>query len=235
MLYRKLAVFETSQSWTFPATALPMVEYVACGGGGGGGATTITNGLSCGSGGGGGQYRRGRVNLVPGTTYPITIGGGGLGGTSAAAATAGGGSSIGTVVTARGGFPGSPGTSGVQGGTSGAGGYTQSSSGPVAPQTNGAPGSNNEGTSIPTVSSTGMCIGGQGGLASAQTAKSFLPPYGAGEAGFGTGASGTNAGGDAYAVGCGGGGAGKSTTTTVFNGGNGYRGYIEIAYWDTVP
>lgn len=79
------------------------------GGGGGGGGHT---GAACGAGGGGGGYSRGWVPVVPGTSYPITVGSGGSGGLGATNGQAGGTSSFGSAMSATGGGGGGYSTSG---------------------------------------------------------------------------------------------------------------------------
>lgn len=242
-MYRKLARFTASGTFTLPATASPAVEYIASGGGGGGGGTLGNNGTAIGSGGGGGEHLRGVVNLIPGDSYQLIVGAAGLGAVGGTVTTlpipptAGGDTSVVGLFTAHGGMPGV--TTGIQinviGGDSGAGGLPGAvdTFAAVAPQSHGggagpiasAP------TFMPAATTSGVCVGGQAGRGIDVPLPA--PPRGAGAGGFGDGDSGTNNGGHATGVGCGGGGAGKKSGSTQWDGGNGFRGQIDLIYWDT--
>lgn len=81
--------FNSSSTWTAPA-GVTAVDYIIAAGGGGGGAacnpTTNAN-YTFGTGGGsGGEVVRGTLSVIPGTTYPITVGAGGSGGTTTSTA-----------------------------------------------------------------------------------------------------------------------------------------------------
>ncbi len=84
-----------------------LVELWGAGGGGGG-----HTGSASGAGGGGGGYSRGWVPVVPGASYPITVGAGGAGGNGANNGQAGGSSSFGAAISATGGGGGGYSTSG---------------------------------------------------------------------------------------------------------------------------
>ena len=85
------------------------VHVEAWGAGGGGGGHT---GAAAGAGGGGGGYASGWVPVVPGTSYPITVGAGGAGGNGAANGQVGGTSSFASSLSATGGGGGGYSTSG---------------------------------------------------------------------------------------------------------------------------
>lgn len=244
MLYRKQATFTTSQSWTFPSTALPSVDYDVLGGGGAGG-TVYAGGTqtSASGGGGGGGRKQGIATLVPGDTYSIIVGAGGVGST-VNPGTHGGESEVVGIVSVPGGRSGEPDLVGGKSSSSGNGApaipalrayqntdmyiaYTDSGAGgaayiTVAPNSSAGWGATGIG---------GECSGGGGG---------GLGPTGAG-AGAGKGGAGAGDGGAGVAgaaatgIGCGGGGAGRSTGYTARGGGNGMRGEVRIIYWDTVP
>lgn len=212
MLYPKLAVFESSQSWTFPATALPVVDYdvIAAGASGGGKANS--------GGGGGGERRRGSATLVPGDDYSMVVGAPGLG-VAGANGQAGGDSAIVGVVTTKGGKPPSDQT----GGDAGNGTH------PARPGQNpivsdSGPG----GTSAANSGDGGI---GLGGVCSGGGAGTYSGSAGRGGPGAGDGSIADNAPSSATRPGCGGGGASDGTKP----GGNGFRGEIRIQYWDTVP
>lgn len=78
-VYPKYAVITSSQTWTLPATALPMVKYDIIGGGAGADGRNGSNVNNAIIGGGGGGRRRGTINLTPGNSYPIVIGANGMG------------------------------------------------------------------------------------------------------------------------------------------------------------
>lgn len=237
--------FTSSTTWTAPAGVTSVNYLVVAGGGGGGSAAT---GVSMGGGGGAGGLLQGKLTVVPGTTYTVTVGAGG------ASTTNGGDSTFGSI-TATGGGAGAGGISSpvlAQNGGSGGGGFgysgNQKGSG-IAGQgfdggsagnvdvAGGGGGSSGVGGSAPTgtvagsggpgtvVSITGSAVtyagGGGGGAYLGQTA-------GAGGSGGG-GAGGSNAdGSNATGYGSGGGGAGQYGNTHV--GGAGSAGIVIIAY-----
>ncbi len=228
MLYRKYIEFTSSQSWTFPATALPTIDYDVIGGGGAG-----ENKSNNGSGGGGGDRQRGSINIVPGETISIVVGAPGVGATNAAG-TNGGQSAIGNYVTADGGVGGN----GVSGSTSGSGiaglyysnisAYEEAFRTLVTNSAPGAIGSNTSGTNLRCtrggIGEDGYCSGGGAICNQSGSASSGGP-------GAGDGTTGTVAP-DATRPGCGGGGVSGASPR---RGGHGYRGEVRIWYWDTVP
>jgi len=108
-----------SNTFTVPSCA----EYIcieAWGGGGGGQGGKYTTPYRSGGGGGGGAYGQGCFDVVPGTTYTVSVGAGGLrsdpSSSTPPAGSDGGNSSVGTLITAYGGKGGT--NSGGLGGTS---------------------------------------------------------------------------------------------------------------------
>lgn len=239
MLYRKQVTFTASQSWTFPTTALSAARVISRGAGGGGGGATGQN--ARGGGGGGGERKEQDTNLVPGTAYSMLIGSPGAGGYATAWDGAqftrivpggdGGNTSIlGTDVLARGGAGG--GTPSAQngagvGGKSGAGADSSAGNGNASMTSTSSPGSSGSNTTTNAYPAlAGECSGGSG---AAPTQGSVYP-------GAGKGASSVGNGSDATEIGCGGGGAwSTSGSAGARTGGTGYRGQIDIIYWDTVP
>ena len=110
-------VFTASGTWTKPAGISPdaIVIVELWGGGGGGGSGSGSTSSSAGGGGGGGYMYRVFLASVLSATETVTVGSGGAPGV------AGGASSLGTVVTARGGALG-VGSNASTGGTGGRGG-----------------------------------------------------------------------------------------------------------------
>ncbi|MCZ7933567.1 DUF2793 domain-containing protein [Agrobacterium leguminum] len=97
-------------SYTFVAPeGVFWVHVRAWGAGGGGGGHT---GAASGAGGGGGGYSEGWVPVVPGSSYPITVGAGGGGGNGAVNGQSGGTSSFGAFLSATGGGGGGYSSSG---------------------------------------------------------------------------------------------------------------------------
>lgn len=225
MLYRKQVTFTSSQSWTFPATALPSVDYDIIGGGGAGGGSPATpTTAASGGGGGGGDRKRGIHELVPGETYAVVVGAGGVGGVGSIGG--GGGDSMFDGITALGGKGGGTGGSGAPGGA--AGGGTQPLSAVLV--IDSAPGGMAGSSAIRSAGSVGYdgkCSGGGAGSSQDGGSTSGGPGAGSGR---------TSADGDAATnAGCGGGGGGKLTGSPGFKGGDGFRGEVTITYWDTEP
>lgn len=243
MIYRKQATFTSSGTFTLPSTALPSVDYDLCGGGGAGGASTGAS-TAAASGGGGGARKKGTITLVPGDSYSVVIGSGGLGanpnGTTASGGNGGASSFAG--ITADGGKGGKAGiNSRVDGGFSGDGtaparavristvaGYSIVT--PVVCMS--APGGG-----IEFANNTFALPGGigfdskcSGGGAAAGDGSLFGGP-GAGNGYYGTTPSGCNA----TTPGSGGGGMVRPSNSSSHYGGNGFRGQLDIIYWDTVP
>ncbi len=235
MIYRKQAIFTSSGTFTLPSTALAAVKLKVTGGGASGGAQAISDNLSFANipGAGGGQIVNLDTVLTPGSSYTCTVGAGG------AAVTAledvgpkngnnGGNSSFGTIVTAVGGFAN---------GGSGNGDF------PIRLHDGGQnntysthsyrnpPGTG--GVFIRTGASSYVAISagvassttapGAGGIKGASTTTSAP---GAGDARTGSnGLAGTIPGAA--------GGAAASVAYSITSGA-GYRGQIDIIYWDTV-
>lgn len=244
MIYRKQATFTSSGTFTLPSTALPSVEYDLCGGGGAGGAYTgAAAGATGAAGGGGGARKKGTITLVPGDSYSVVIGSGGLGanpnGTTASGGDGGASSFAG--ITADGGKGGGALTTGrVSGGFSGDGTApvrivrTSSSAGysivtPVVCMS--APGGGTEYVSNPFALPGGIGYDSKcsGGGAAAVDGSLFGGP-GAGNGYYGITPSGVNA----TTPGSGGGGMVCATASSSHYGGNGFRGQLDVIYWDTV-
>lgn len=94
--------FTSSGSWTCPA-GVTKIMLMACGGGGGGEAGNTI--IDCGGGGSNMVFHC--VDVVPNTTYTVTIGAGGAGGIhNSTASQDGGDTTFGALVTWSGGFGG---------------------------------------------------------------------------------------------------------------------------------
>ncbi|MDT3721407.1 hypothetical protein [Pseudomonas oryzihabitans] len=194
--------FQNSGTWTCPA-GVTKVWISGCGGGGGGGGAAgydgnNVSGTGAGAGGGAGNsVVRTPIDVVPGTSYAITIGGGGSGGLTGAVAstggqgTAGGSTAFGNLLTLAGGASGAPGNVSYGAGGIATGiGATSGGDG----QTVNKGGNGGSGGSGPFGTGGG---GGRAGNANGQP--------GGNAAGFGTGGGG---GGGGYAGTSGTGGAG---------------------------
>lgn len=243
MIYRKQATFTSSGTFTLPSTALPSVDYDLCGGGGSGGRHCAGS-SSAGTGGGGGERLQGATTLVPGDSYSVVIGAGGAGINADGNGNDGGASSA-FGLTARGGKAGLGKFAPADGGASGAGvaapfatmansNQNYSGSPVVYSSAPGASVLNAGGTSAVAYPPAGIGYDGKcsgGGSAGNSSSKS------AGGPGAGGGFAGnTSSAGDATAPGCGGGGlAHASSVTTLRYSGSGFRGQLDIIYWDTVP
>lgn len=248
MIYRKQATFTSSGTFTLPSTALPSVDYDLCGGGGSGGRN-CTDATSAGTGGGGGERLQGVTTLTPGDSYSVVIGSGGAGVNTNGNGNDGGDSSA-FGLTARGGKAGEGKVAPANGGASGAG-----VAAPFATLANTVGARNYSGSPVVYSSAPGASV-----LGSSGTSAVAYPPAGigydgkcsggggagggggggsmsAGGPGAGSGFAGSSSSaGNATGPGCGGGGlAHSSTASTLHYSGSGFRGQLDIIYWDTVP
>lgn len=214
---QKTEIITSTQTWTVPA-GVSQLELIMCGGGGGG-----AWGASQSSGGGGGSVDYTVLNVTPGSTHTITIGGGGAGaGSLNAKGSTGGTSSFGSLFSVLGAEGGgsvnnsnNDGPIGGQGSRLGGGGGNGASTSGTNAGTgnNGAPGA--------------FGLGGGGGGSAYAVSSDFSGSPGANGGGRG-GRAGTNPGTNA-ATNSGSGGGGAGTTT---NGpGNGGSGIAIIKYW----
>lgn len=245
MIYRKQATFTSSGTFTLPSTALPSVDYDLCGGGGSGGRHSFS-GASAGTGGGGGERLQGVTTLTPGDSYSVVIGSGGAGVNTNGNGNDGGDSSA-FGLTARGGKAGEGKTAPANGGASGAGvaapfailanttGSQNYSGSPIVySSAPGAPVLIRDGThafALPPagIGYDGKCSGGGGAGGNGSTS--------AGGPGAGNGYAGSSSSaGNATGPGCGGGGLSHSSSLSSLRySGSGFRGQLDIIYWDTVP
>lgn len=154
--FRNSATFSSSGTFTAPTgvTIIRVQVWAAGGGGGAGWLNYDAAGASAGGGGGGGGYAEGIYTVTPGQALSVTVGTGGALGTSSSNATSGGASSVGNLVTATGGQPGSNASSS----SIGFGGLGGSSSGSNKFSVGGTYGSN--GFNIPGGAGA---LGGAGG------------------------------------------------------------------------
>jgi len=210
----KYQIFTSDGTFTTGPRQTSVTVDLISGGAGGGGRNTGTN--SCGGGGGGGAYSRLTMNVLPNTSYTVTVGQGGTGGSANAGGADGGDSSF-NGYTVTGGKGGGAGT-GV-GGTGGAAGSgyailpTTTSGALVSCTANGTAGTAGANISSP---------GGNGGSLSFVTG---VTPFtsgtgGAGAIGSGNAGSGTN-------YGAGGGGQAADVSS---NSGNGSPGIVVVYY-----
>ncbi len=83
--------FYADGTWVCPPGVVRVFVTAVAGGGGGGGGHSSVGNTYYGGGGGGGECRtRYPINVVPGTSYTITIGAGGAAGASGGSPTSGG-------------------------------------------------------------------------------------------------------------------------------------------------
>lgn len=101
----RVARFTASGSWVAPAGVFTVRVLAVGGGGGGGSARSASAGyMSHGGGGGGGGVFDELLEVVPGTSYTVTIGTGGAGATATGAVGANGtNTTLGSIMTAPGG------------------------------------------------------------------------------------------------------------------------------------
>ncbi len=217
-------------SFVVPAGVV-QVTYLVVAGGGGGNA----------GGGGAGGLLTGTLNVNPGASLTVTVGGGGAG-TNVAGDAANGGNSVFSSITATGGGGGSGGgTAGAAGG-SGGGGFNATAGGAGT----GGQGNNGGGSTVTGAGGGGGAgavggaggtnVGGNGGAGTSSSISGSAVTYAGGGGSFGTttaGTGGSGGGGNGSATvgggngttNTGGGGGGGGTT-----GGNGGSGIVILSY-----
>lgn len=123
--------YSTSATWTKTTGATKAWTFGHAAGGAGGGAAS-SGGNAAGSGGGAGEFRAGFFDISGVGSATVTIGAGGVGGVNVDGGT-GGDTSIGSLMTCKGGYGGgrnaSTGTNLSQGGSGGTGGWSFPGSG----------------------------------------------------------------------------------------------------------
>ena len=217
-------------TWTAPA-GVSRVQYLVVGGGGGGGTGYDAGG---GGGGAGGMVLSDFLDVVPGTTYDVTVAIGGAGGPDTRTNTSGdpGGNSVFATVTALGGAAGqgsrifTP-TARYTGGAAQVG----SSTAPVGGGGGGGGGAGGGGGGAGgaggnSVSASSAGTGGAG-VASSITGSSVT--YGAGGAGGTSNVNNNNGAAGANNTGTGG-GAGSALSANSGGGGNGGSGIVVVKY-----
>jgi Concanavalin A-like lectin/glucanases superfamily len=169
-------VFNTTSAWTVPSYVTSVTATIVAGGGGGGGGTSGQAGVSTsyiysGSGGGGGAggVLTRVINVTPGTSYTVTIGGGGAAGSAtygAYTATNGFNSSLSSTtisLTAIGGGSGGQNSFSAGNGGSGGGGYNSQPG--IAGQGNaGGSGGGGGAGGVGQAGGSGYANGGAGGI-----------------------------------------------------------------------
>lgn len=208
--------FSSSATYT-PTSGMKFCEIKIVGGGAGSGgaATTGAGQIACGGGGGGGAYSVGVFSAAQiGASISVTIGAAGTpGGTEDAFGGAGGNTSVGSLITAGGGFGGG---GGVEAPISNASAGTGGSSGGPAPFFGGEGGTGSIGSFA-----SGFIIPGNGG-SSYFGGRSVSPIIGVG-AGASPGVSPS-----AISRGCGASGSAVGENTTGIDGAAGSAGYVLI-------
>ncbi len=215
-----------TSTWTCPSGVTTITVQTWGGGGGGGGVATLANSPASG-GGAGGSYNSTVYNVVPGTSYIVTIGAGGTGGanTGASGGTGGNSSFDGTNIIAVGG-PGGTGATTAIGAPGGIGTTAGNTAGINFAGGNGAAG---------TISTIGGGGGGGAGNTNAGGNAVGSTAGTGGATGGGNGATGvSNATGGAGNA-PGGGGAGTRRTNTNRAGGAGGAGQVILSYTNPPP
>lgn len=247
MTYRKQATFTSSGTFTLPSTALAAVMVTVIAGGASGAAGSYsTNFWKNLVGGGGGQKTTANLTLTPGSSYSVVVGSGGAavssGIDSAVNGNDGGNSSFDSFVTAKGGVKGGD---DVQiHGKSGHGNFviwsdsvTPSAAKAAGPQnyTNSPPGAGgglyyqNSSLVLPSaagVSNADTAPGG-GSVATGIYGGACSPGAGEGKV--------TTPAGSGTIPGAGGGSCCLRNSGISAVSGAGFRGQVEVIYWDTVP
>ncbi|MEI6555161.1 MAG: alpha/beta hydrolase fold domain-containing protein [Paludibacter sp.] len=209
-----VVTLSTGTSWTCPA-GVNTIQLECWGAGGGGGGATSAAGRAGGGGAGGSYVKNNSIDVVPGTTYTISIGAGGIAGTSSSTSCNGasGGNTTATIgsvtITAVGGAGGTGGASATGGiGTGGTGsttgnvGFSESFNyaggngvnGILSTRTGGgggAAGSNGAGGNASSTDVTGGIAGtgggnGANGITATAVGNAGSVPGGGGSGGFGS-------------------------------------------------
>ncbi|EOC1689291.1 hypothetical protein ACI1BE_000488 [Cronobacter turicensis] len=204
----------TSSSTYTPSAGTKKIIIEACGGGGGGGAALATGVSQSSVGGGGFSGDYVKTPLLDAATYAIVIGSPGSGGDGTSSATAGGVTTVGSIITCRGGPGGSVGaasSTSATGNTSGGfvGTLTAPANSVVIPGNLGV-----RGFIVNPGSASGQ-TGGTGGST----------PLGRGGEGQQS-AAGNSPQSNSY--GCGGAGGANQASSTIKSGGSGVQGVVII-------
>jgi hypothetical protein len=217
--------FNTSGFFTVPAGVISVT--VECWGGGGAGGGAEGGSTHSGGGGGGGAYNKGLVTVIPGNSYPVTVGTGGTG-VSGANGNVGGTSSFNGLISANGGGGGSfssasTNTNGGPGGLGGIGGLYSGGNG---------------GNGVSATPYSGGGGGGGGNAANGNNSSGSIAGTG-GSANGGSGGVGVNSsikGNPGSTLG-GGGSGGTRTSGSGFTaaGGNGAVGSVVITWTSCTP
>jgi hypothetical protein len=204
-------IFSATGTYT-PTAGMVYCDVTGIGGGGGGGGTALSTAAGSGGGGGGGGVSKIRLTAADiGASKAVTIGSGGTGGVAGNyTGLAGGDTSLGSLMVAKGGSPGTGGAGnaggiGGDGGVAGTGTITATGSG----------GSTGFGATITTVS----LIAGHGGsgLYGGRPRSQAVSLASGGD----TGLAGTD-------FGSGGNGGGSANSSAATAGGDGKAGFIEV-------
>jgi len=211
-------------SWTAP-TGVSRVQYLVVAGGGGAGNGYDNAG---GGGGGAGMVLADYLDVVPGTTYTVTVGAGGAGGADARANNPGtpGNDSVFATITALG---GGQGLGSRTGGTAGAAQVGTSTAPTGGSGSGGGFGGKGGGGAGGAGSANSGATGGTGGAGVASTITGASVTYGVGGAGGGAGTP-TTDGANGTANRGNGGQGGKSGSTDSAKGGDGGSGIVVVKY-----
>jgi hypothetical protein len=215
-------VVETT-SWTAPS-GVSRVQYLVVGGGGGAGNGYDNAG---GGGGGGGMVLADYLDVVPGTSYTVTVGGGGAGGADQRVNNAGtpGDNSVFASITALGGGNGLGSRTGGTAGAAQVGSTTAPTGGSGSGGGNGGKGGGGAGGAGSI--NTGA-TGGAGGAGVSNSVTGSALTYGVGGSGGNAGVT-TNGSNGTPNRGNGGRGGGATSSDSA-SGGNGGSGVVVIKY-----
>lgn len=211
-------------SWTAP-TGVSRVQYLVVGGGGGAGNGYDNAG---GGGGGAGMVLADYLDVSPGTTYTVTVGGGGAGGADARtnnAGTAGNNSVLGSITALGGG----QGLGSRTGGTAGAAQISNTTAPTGGSGSGGGAGGKGGGGAGGAGSNNSGATGGTGGAGVSNSITGSAVTYGVGGDGGGAGAP-TTDGANGTANRGNGGQGGKSNSTDSAKGGDGGSGIVVVRY-----